>query len=386
MAEQFSFDQVFEMAKAGNLDAQYFVGMAFFQGNGVERNYGVSIHWIFKAAEGGQKDAIDVKTKIMESAEAGDFETIKLVFMAAEYGHKDVIDVKTKIEKKAYPTNVVTQEGGNPDLQYFLAIIYSQGIGVNKDEGEGGTWLLRAAKNGHKDAIALIEKTKWSAYAKLPLAGISLVLLVVLNMIIKGSHFMFFINTTLVGLFISNLVEPIQAIFVAKNVKNFITITIFGLFKGILGLAIAVFVIVMTVQSCGGKEIDNKLYNFLQSPTEYIIGELPGSDLSEQTPARSSNKFFTQRDIKKLQEENSDVKSVIISMVILVGTYFFFRFLVIKKLFRGSGKAKVVVGFFIPIAIFAGFFTAINYYILLVLIGIGMSWVSIGELAKAYKK
>lgn len=43
-----------------------------------------------------------------------------------------------------------------PDAQYSVGISYLHAKGIEKDEAEGVTWLLRAANFNHPEAIYLI--------------------------------------------------------------------------------------------------------------------------------------------------------------------------------------------------------------------------------------
>jgi len=45
-------------AEQGNADAQYALGRAYHEGQGVDYNYTEAVKWLKKAAEQGQSDAI----------------------------------------------------------------------------------------------------------------------------------------------------------------------------------------------------------------------------------------------------------------------------------------------------------------------------------------
>jgi len=380
MAEQFNFEQLLEKAKAGCKDAQYSVGMSYLQGNGVQKDESIGIFLIFSAAENGQKNAIIVKDQIIKKVEAGDLYSIGLIFKAADAKQKDAISIKTEILEKA--------EAGDTNMQYALGVIYFDGIGVKKDGAKGGSWIYRAAAEGHKDAITIKTKMqtiiKQKSYEKLTLAGISLVLIIVLNMFIKGfGHFMVFTNTVLVGLFINNFVDPILNIFVAakKDITGCISIAI----SGLLSITLAVFFIVMSIQDLRGKEIDNRFYHFLKNPEKYIAVMITANNSETPISDTASNKFFIQRNIKKTQEKHGSIKDGIFFVAILFGTYLLFRLIVVEKLFRRSRRAKVVIGFFIPLAIFFVFFTEVHPCFVYAFLGIGLSCFSFDTIEKHYK-
>ena len=75
-------------AKAGDVDAQYGMGLRFADGHGVPQNYSVAMTWFMKASE-----------------------------------------------------------RGNPEAQLKLALGYMKGIGVPQDEEQAVMWLKRAANN-----------------------------------------------------------------------------------------------------------------------------------------------------------------------------------------------------------------------------------------------
>lgn len=58
---------------------------------------------------------------------------------------------------KAYNWILKAAEQNNADAQITLGEMYAAGIGVKKDIKTSIQWLLKAAKNGHKEAIELLE-------------------------------------------------------------------------------------------------------------------------------------------------------------------------------------------------------------------------------------
>ena len=47
---------------------------------------------------------------------------------------------------------------GDPDAMYRLGMMYAQGDGVGKDEGQAGRWLFKAAEKGQKEAAAVLRE------------------------------------------------------------------------------------------------------------------------------------------------------------------------------------------------------------------------------------
>ena len=92
-------DEYIRKAEEGDVDAQYNLGVIFYHGEGVARDFDQAYVWFRKAAE--QDDA---------------------------------------------------------DAQYNLGFMYGRGEGVQKDHAQSMQWFKRAADQGHKGAQAIIEK------------------------------------------------------------------------------------------------------------------------------------------------------------------------------------------------------------------------------------
>ncbi len=92
-------DEYIRKAEDGDIDAQYNLGVIFYHGEGVARDFDQAYTWFRKAAE--QDDA---------------------------------------------------------DAQYNLGFMYGRGEGVQKDQTQSMQWFKRAADQGHEGARAIIEK------------------------------------------------------------------------------------------------------------------------------------------------------------------------------------------------------------------------------------
>jgi uncharacterized protein len=86
-------------AEEGDVDAQYNLGIIYYHGEGVSRNFEQALVWFHKAAE--QNDA---------------------------------------------------------DAQYTLGFMYGRGEGVKKDHDQSVVWFTRAADQGHTGAAEILEK------------------------------------------------------------------------------------------------------------------------------------------------------------------------------------------------------------------------------------
>lgn len=86
-------------AEQGDVDAQYNLGIIYYHGEGVPRNYEEALSWFYKAAE--QDDA---------------------------------------------------------DAQYNLGFMYGRGEGIDKSHAQSVAWFKRAADQGHKGAQEILQK------------------------------------------------------------------------------------------------------------------------------------------------------------------------------------------------------------------------------------
>jgi uncharacterized protein len=86
-------------AEAGDVDAQYNLGIIYYHGEGVPRNFEEALIWFHRAAE--QNDA---------------------------------------------------------DAQYNLGFMYGRGEGVKKDQNQSLSWFQKAAEQGHTGAQEILEK------------------------------------------------------------------------------------------------------------------------------------------------------------------------------------------------------------------------------------
>ena len=131
-----------EKANLGNPEAQYQLGKACLEGNGIAKDTRKGREWLEKAANGGYA--------------AAQYEIGK-----AGRDSKDTA-VETKVDmgwlKKA-------AEGGFAAAQYDLALAYREGKGVDKDESLSRDWLRKSAASGYAPAQQEIEAGERAAKA-----------------------------------------------------------------------------------------------------------------------------------------------------------------------------------------------------------------------------
>ena len=99
------------LAEQGNAFAQYYLGMMYEYGQGVEQDYGQALAWYWKAADQGNADA-QSKLGLMYSKGRG---------VAQDYG-------------QALAWHRKAAEQGNADAQYNLGVKYQFGRGVPQND------------------------------------------------------------------------------------------------------------------------------------------------------------------------------------------------------------------------------------------------------------
>ena len=117
------------LAEAGDVDAQYNLGIMYDNGYGVPQDYAEAVKWYRLAAEQGYAKA-----------------QYNLGTMY-EYGNGVPQDYKEAVRWYR-----LAAEQGNVDAQYNLAIMYDNGKGVLQDDQEAIKWYRLAAEQGDVDA------------------------------------------------------------------------------------------------------------------------------------------------------------------------------------------------------------------------------------------
>ena len=116
------FDEHLENAEAGDVDAQYELGVMYLKGQGVEQDREQAVQWLQKASDGGSLQA-----------------TSKLSRMQKQ---------QDKFEQLAEKAN-----SGDIEAQYEVAMMYLKGRGVRKNSQQARKWLSKAAEQNDARAI-----------------------------------------------------------------------------------------------------------------------------------------------------------------------------------------------------------------------------------------
>ncbi|SDN96923.1 TPR repeat [Prevotella communis] len=161
-------------AKLGNAEAEYYMGIVYYEGNGLPHNWQKAHEWFEKSIEHGYPKAmrmlakmyhyaIGVNQNIMkaldlytQAAEAGDGTAMKAlgqVYHTGELGVKDD-NRSSKYYLNAYNCLYEQALGDNdPEAQYEIGCSYLDGEGIEQDYIQAREWFERAYTNHYFSAL-----------------------------------------------------------------------------------------------------------------------------------------------------------------------------------------------------------------------------------------
>ena len=143
-----AFDRLLLMATEGNLMAQYFIGTQYAEGNGVPQSDKNAAHWWQLAAEQGDTEAQVWLANFGEgAADQGCMEAQYSLGMAYYNG-----DGMTKNYSKAAEWFWKAAVQGCVEAQYCLGKMFYNGDGMAKDDRTAVKWFWKAADQGSMEA------------------------------------------------------------------------------------------------------------------------------------------------------------------------------------------------------------------------------------------
>lgn len=146
------------LAEAGEANAQYYMGVLFGLGRGVERDLGTAETWFAKAAEQGHARAMFSMGNIhrMRTDMPGAIRFYKRAadkgMRSAQYNLGVIYATGNGVEKnpeQAFKWYARAAANGHPTAQYNLGIFYRDGRGTTADARKAIEWLAKAAENGN---------------------------------------------------------------------------------------------------------------------------------------------------------------------------------------------------------------------------------------------
>ena len=164
-------------AKGGDAQAQYEVGMDYYEGNGVSKNVATAAMWFDKAKTQGHEMATNqfysYYSKLLEGyAKQGDAKAQYYTGLAYLDG-LEIAENKSKAAKYFYASALQGDAAAKAklcsfyskelkkfaqidvDAQYAIGLAYYKGNGVKKNSEVAARYLAQAMDNGNKDATEL---------------------------------------------------------------------------------------------------------------------------------------------------------------------------------------------------------------------------------------
>jgi uncharacterized protein len=157
-----------QLAAEGDADAQYDLGRAYYEGDGVPKDYAEALRWFRKAADQLHLDANSDLGRMYETGEGGSTdraEAVRYYFRAADIA----LDYFEKLGRQMLPDGDPRQgwdaelvldavgagaEHGHAEAQDFLGYIHASGglHWIPQNYAEAARWWRKAAEQGYAEA------------------------------------------------------------------------------------------------------------------------------------------------------------------------------------------------------------------------------------------
>lgn len=167
---QEALDNFMIAAKQGDHDGELGIGMMYFTGNGVVKDYGEATHWLTAPADAGNNSALYTLGLINETGGGGVLQNRKTAFVffrrAAEKGHVDAqysvgnaynfgLGIPT-----SYPMALQWYQrasaSGNSSATTAIGVLYAEGRGVTQNFKTAMTSFVKASNAGNAEAMRRI--------------------------------------------------------------------------------------------------------------------------------------------------------------------------------------------------------------------------------------
>lgn len=121
--------QLHTLAETGDDWAQYELGLRYFRGQGVQRDYSKAVYWFEKAANAGNFKALT---------------NLGVMYVSGEGVSQNFAKARTLFRKSA--------DQGDALAQFNLGLMYAVGDGVTVDYQKAAKWYRKAAGQGYSQA------------------------------------------------------------------------------------------------------------------------------------------------------------------------------------------------------------------------------------------
>lgn len=166
-----SFKWLKKSAEGGNVNAMNAVGNMYYEGLGIEKDYSEALKWYLQAAEKNHPMAMFNAGNMYFEGEGTpkDYdETLKWFKKSAEMGYPSAMGnlgamyfngwgVK-KDYAEAFKWYKKLADKGDPKAMFNVASMYYKGTGVDRSYSDAFKWYMKAAEDGEVDAMFNIGK------------------------------------------------------------------------------------------------------------------------------------------------------------------------------------------------------------------------------------
>lgn len=156
-------DNAVKKAENGDIDMQYLLGIFYMTGFGVDKNTGEALKWFRKASKLGSAKA----KSFLDIYDTNDTERTAFEWFreASNQGNSDAMIALglchsigigiPRDEQMAMHIYLKAAEQDNARAQFFMAIRYFNGLGVEKNEGKGQALFDQSLKNKYDKALLI---------------------------------------------------------------------------------------------------------------------------------------------------------------------------------------------------------------------------------------
>ncbi len=151
-----AWENIYRLAEAGDGDAQFAIGRAFYIGIEKRQDINSARYWFTMAAMGGNADAQYMLGEMYQDGDGLPQDRDKALFWfrkSAAQGDEEAREMLTQIERRDAEVRELTRRAnnGDADAPYTLAMMYREGDGVPRDRDKAFLWFRMAAERGHAE-------------------------------------------------------------------------------------------------------------------------------------------------------------------------------------------------------------------------------------------
>jgi TPR repeat protein len=129
---EIAYTELLPVARAGDYNAGYYLGLLYWEGNGVEKDLATAVVWLSDAAARGHAGAQLSMALAYENGQGVERNYHRGAELMSEAAH-----------------------GGHPDAQYLLGTYYRDGRGVVQDQLQAYVWSERSVVGDRSNALFL---------------------------------------------------------------------------------------------------------------------------------------------------------------------------------------------------------------------------------------